>query len=176
MASQGFISLERLKTKGLGALISILLAFGLVTVASADSNGKTVQESSTYSGESTAIQPKYYSIDERYPLVSFTPNNLQNNRRASNLFSAKALDVTTSATTTSSGTLWIGNNSQTPTTGYDAFQMDTSGNVLQTLNDLPLSGIAFDGQDLYFSDVYGKIEKRSADGLTVQLTFTVPVS
>jgi uncharacterized repeat protein (TIGR01451 family) len=69
-------------------------------------------------------------------------------------------------------TLWLGNNAQT--TDRDAFQSDTTGAVLRTLNNTLLSGVAFDGEFLYFGTLYGAIEKRTADGATVLDSFTLP--
>jgi hypothetical protein len=65
--------------------------------------------------------------------------------------------------------LWLGND-----TLGDVFQTDTSGTVLQQIPDIDVTGIAFDGSNLYFADRPGNYSVRTPDGLTVLDTFTAP--
>lgn len=66
-------------------------------------------------------------------------------------------------------TLWLGNDH-----AGDVFQVTTSGGVVQTLPGLPMTGPAWDGTSLYFSNRPGEITRRTADGSTVLDSFTVP--
>jgi len=68
-----------------------------------------------------------------------------------------------------SGTLWLGNDG-----GGSVFHTDVAGNVLGQVPNTPVTGIAFDGSFLYFSDMGGNITRRSADGGTVLASFAVP--
>src|SRR5262249_39966644 len=74
----------------------------------------------------------------------------------------------TSASVPSGGVLWLGNNSfALPAT---ATATDTSGSMLGTA-PAPVSGIAFDGTNLWFSDPFGNLTKRTTDGNTVLASF-----
>jgi len=74
----------------------------------------------------------------------------------------------TSASMPSGGVLWLGNNSfGLPAT---ATATDSSGSMLGTVT-APVSGIAFDGTNLWFSDPFGNLTKRTPDGNTVLDSF-----
>jgi hypothetical protein len=74
----------------------------------------------------------------------------------------------TSASVSSGGVLWLGNNSSAqPAT---ATATDTSGSMLGTAS-APVSGIAFDGTNLWFSDSFGNLTRRTSDGNTVLASF-----
>ena len=68
-----------------------------------------------------------------------------------------------------SGTLWLGNDG-----GGHVFHTDLAGHDLGGVPNTPVSGVAFDGSSLYFSDMGGNITRRSADGRTVLASFAVP--
>lgn len=70
--------------------------------------------------------------------------------------------------------LWLGTHAGQ---GGTVYHTDPTGNVLQSIPNLPpVTGIAFDGQFLYFEDDSGVVTQRSADGGTIQNTFIVPIS
>jgi hypothetical protein len=75
----------------------------------------------------------------------------------------------TSASVPSGGALWVGNNSSALPATVTA--TDTSGSVLGTVS-ATVSGIAFDGTNLWFSDSFGNLTKRTADGNTVLASFS----
>ena len=64
--------------------------------------------------------------------------------------------------------LWLGNDTE-----GDVFQTDTIGNILIRIPNANATGIAWDGQFLYFSDHEGNITKRGADGLSVLTGFSI---
>jgi len=64
--------------------------------------------------------------------------------------------------------LWLGND-----TVGDVFQTTTSGAVLTDLASLPTSGIAWDGNNLYFANPAGNFTKRTADGKTILDSFSI---
>jgi hypothetical protein len=66
------------------------------------------------------------------------------------------------------GMLWLGNHSCN--TSDPATVTDTSGNLLRTVQ-ASLTGIAFDGVNLFFSDCGATITKRTADANTLLATF-----
>jgi len=68
------------------------------------------------------------------------------------------------------GTLWLGND-----TVGDVFHVDTDGTLLGSILT-PVTGIAWDGTSLYFSNSVGGTTERSADGLTVVDSFTAAPS
>ncbi len=71
-------------------------------------------------------------------------------------------------------TLWLGNDHGGKAFfQVDVFQTDTKGNVLRTIPSIFVTGIAWDGQFLYFGDQGGNITKRSSDGATVVSSFSV---
>jgi hypothetical protein len=70
----------------------------------------------------------------------------------------------TSASVPSGGVLWLGTLPATVTA------TDTSGSILGT-GSAPVSGIAFDGTNLWFSDPFGNLTKRTSDGNTVLTSF-----
>lgn len=79
----------------------------------------------------------------------------------------------TSASVSSAGVMWLGNNSSTsPAT---AVAIDTSGSMLGTAS-APVSGIAFDGTNLWFSDAFGNLTRRTSDGNAVLASFPGSVS
>src|SRR6185503_19546329 len=72
----------------------------------------------------------------------------------------------TSARVPSGGALWLGNDSS----ASPATATDISGSMLGTVS-APVSGIAFDGTNLWFSDPFGNLTKRTPDGNTVLASF-----
>jgi hypothetical protein len=64
--------------------------------------------------------------------------------------------------------LWLGND-----TVGDVFQTSTTGAVLNQVNNLATTGIAWDGSSLYFADPAGDFTKRSANGAVVLASFFV---
>jgi hypothetical protein len=73
-----------------------------------------------------------------------------------------------SARVPSAGVLWAGNNSSAlPTTGMAT---DTSGSILGSVS-ASVSGIAFDGANLWYSDAFGNLTMRTPDGNTVLASF-----
>lgn len=68
----------------------------------------------------------------------------------------------------SGGILWTGNNSANPADLATA--TTTTGTVLETVA-AAVSGIAFDGTHLWFSDPFGNLTKRTPDGRTVLASF-----
>src|SRR5712664_468330 len=70
-----------------------------------------------------------------------------------------------------SRSLWLGND-----TGGDVFQTTTTGSVITDLTNLPTTGIAWDGTNLYFANPSGFFTKRTADGMTVLDSFTITPS
>src|SRR5262245_24360889 len=74
----------------------------------------------------------------------------------------------TSASVPRGGAMWLGNDSSAlPAT---ATATDVSGSMLGTVS-APVSGIAFDGTNLWFSDRFGNLTKRTSDGNTVLASF-----
>ena len=65
----------------------------------------------------------------------------------------------TSASVPSGGALWQGNDSS----ALPATATDIPGSMLGTVS-APVSGIAFDGTYLWFSDPFGNLTKRTSDG------------
>jgi len=74
----------------------------------------------------------------------------------------------TSASVPSGGALWLGNNASE--LSATATATDISGSMLGTVS-APVSGIAFDGTHLWFSDPFGNLTKRTTDGNTVLAGF-----
>src|SRR5258707_244949 len=70
-----------------------------------------------------------------------------------------------------SRSFWLGND-----TGGDVFQTTTTGSVITDLTNLPTTGIAWDGTNLYFANPSGFFTKRTADGMTVLDSFTITPS
>jgi hypothetical protein len=68
----------------------------------------------------------------------------------------------TSASVPSGGALWLGNDSS----ASPAMATDISGSILGAVS-APVSGIAFDGTNLWFSDPFGNLTKRTPDGNSV---------
>jgi DNA-binding beta-propeller fold protein YncE len=66
------------------------------------------------------------------------------------------------------GVVWLGND-----THGDVFATDTDGNVLHTVAGIDVTGIAFDGSSLYFSDRASNFTRRTPDGQTVLDSFFV---
>lgn len=64
--------------------------------------------------------------------------------------------------------LWLGNDTE-----GSVFQTNTTGGVITTLPNLPVTGIASTGTFLYFADRVGDFTKRTADGSTVLDSFVV---
>src|ERR1700681_1675442 len=67
--------------------------------------------------------------------------------------------------------LWLGSS-----IANAVLETDASGKVGETLAQSGISGIAFDGANLYFEDGKGNVTKRTPDGVSVLDTFQVPVS
>ena len=68
----------------------------------------------------------------------------------------------------SDGVLWLGNDN-----GGSVFKTDTAGAVLQEIPDTPMTGVAWDGASLYFSEAFvGTITKRTAAGVVLD-TFII---
>src|SRR6185436_10932417 len=67
--------------------------------------------------------------------------------------------------------LWLGSS-----IAGAVLETDASGKVAQTFAQSGISGIAFDGANLYFEDGKGNVTKRTADGVSVLDAFLVPVS
>jgi PEP-CTERM motif len=65
------------------------------------------------------------------------------------------------------GAIWLGND-----TVGDVFETTTTGMVLNTVSNLPITGIAWNGTDLFFADPGGNFTRRSPDGNTVLGSFT----
>jgi Tol biopolymer transport system component len=66
-------------------------------------------------------------------------------------------------------TLWLGNDAH-----GDVFRTDTVGTMLNEIPNLPVSGIAFDGTFLYFSDPGGLLEQLTTDGSTLVQAVSIP--
>ena len=66
------------------------------------------------------------------------------------------------------GTLWLGND-----TGGPVFHTGTDGTLLGSVVT-PVTGIAFDGSSLYFSNSIGGTTRRTLDGATVLNGFSAP--
>jgi hypothetical protein len=67
------------------------------------------------------------------------------------------------------GTLWLGND-----LSGDVFHTDEVGSVIGAVPNTPVSGIAFDGTYLYFSNNVGNVSRRNANGASVGGDFNVP--
>lgn len=66
------------------------------------------------------------------------------------------------------GTIWTGNDSCCV-----AYHTDTSGNVLGSVSNVNVSGVAWDGANLWFSSTGGTLTKRTPNGQTVLQTFAL---
>jgi len=66
------------------------------------------------------------------------------------------------------GSLWLGND-----TGGLVFHTDTAGALVSPPVAAPVTGIAFDGANLFFSDAAGHTTRRTLDGVTVLGSFAV---
>jgi hypothetical protein len=64
--------------------------------------------------------------------------------------------------------LWLGND-----TSGDVFETTTTGTVVADVGTLQVTGIAWDGSNLYFADPAGNYTKRTADGMTVLDSFAL---
>src|SRR5262249_44913288 len=73
-----------------------------------------------------------------------------------------------SARVQSGGVLWMGNDSTNPADLATA--TTTTGAGLETVAGA-VSGVAFDGANLWFSDPFGNLTKRTSDGNTVLASF-----
>ncbi len=79
-----------------------------------------------------------------------------------------ALTILFSTRATLSGTLWLGNDG-----AGDVFHTDDAGNVIHVVPTTPVTGVAFDGTNLYFSNHLGQIDRRSEDGTTIFGGFSI---
>lgn len=79
-----------------------------------------------------------------------------------------ALPLTLVVCLPASADLWLGND-----TIGDVFQTTNTGSVVTQLPNLPVTGIASDGTDLYFADRAGDFTKRTSDGSTILDSFVV---
>src|SRR5262249_46334590 len=72
--------------------------------------------------------------------------------------------------------LWLGNNHETNALNVNAnvYNMSTNGAIMGEVDAIAVTGIAWDGSNLFFSDHTGYFTKRSADGQTVLDTFVIP--
>jgi hypothetical protein len=70
----------------------------------------------------------------------------------------------------SDGKLWLGSS-----IANSVLETDAGGKVAATIAQSGISGIAFDGANLYFEDGKGNITKRTADGISVLDTFQAGV-
>jgi hypothetical protein len=60
--------------------------------------------------------------------------------------------------------------------GASVIHTDETGTVLQSFSQVPITGIAFDGVNLYFEDSLGTITKRTSDRATILNSFSAPTA